>query len=295
MRTVVRGTALAFFVLLGARALAAPAPVEDPVSRYAQALGEANTRLRPEARYDLAQRFLLLASYYRLDPALLMALVTVESSWHSRAASSAGALGYGQLMPATAAHLDVDPLEPYENLDGAARYLRRLLNRFATRSYDERVRLALASYNAGPYAVQRYGGIPPYAQTRAYVVNVLRWRDAYAKLSTSSRHDATRILAQVMATPAPRHSPQHPAPRHAARHTAAAADVRPPAPLLATSRRPLYERPQFDAYAPDPYETPVPSPKVQHGLAGFFTRMFHKRRDEAAPAPPSSSSPAALY
>ena len=287
MRTVVRGTVLAFFVLLGATAQAAP--IDDPVTRYAQALGEANARLRPAARYELAQRFLLLATYYKLDPALLMALVTVESSWHARVVSGAGALGYGQLMPSTAAHLDVDPLEPYENLDGAARYLRRLLNQFATRSYDQRVRLALASYNAGPNAVLRYGGIPPYTQTRAYVVNVLRWRDAYAQLSASTHHDAARILAQLYGKPV-----AHPQPRHPAHHIAAAATARPPQPIVLAHDRPLYERPELDAYAPDPYETPVPSaPKAQHGLAGFFTRIFHRRHDDAVPAP--SSSPQALY
>lgn len=288
MRTVVRGTALAFFVLLlGVNARAA---LDDPVTRYAQALGEANARLQPAARYELAQRFLLLASYYRLDPALLMALVTVESSWHARVVSPSGALGYGQLMPATAAHLGVDPLEPYENLDGAARYLRRLLNRFATRTYDERVRLALASYNAGPAAVQRYGGIPPYAQTRAYVLNVLRWREAYARLSAANRHDAARILAQVMGKPAPR------APHRASPRAIVAAKQTAPPPLAVVPRRrpSMYERPEMDAYLPDPYETVAPSAaKTPRGIGGFFTRIFHHRRDDATPATPAS--PAALY
>ena len=145
-------------------------------ARYADALGAANSRLPRAVRRDLAERVLLLSSYYKLDPCLLGALVSVESAWRSRAVSPVGAIGYGQLMPGTAATLDVNALEPYENLDGTARYLRRMLNRFAGRDVQTRMQLALASYNAGPAAVSRYHGIPPYRETRAYVRNVLRTR-----------------------------------------------------------------------------------------------------------------------
>jgi hypothetical protein len=149
------------------------------VARYADALGTANGRLPRAVRRDLAERVLLLSSYYKLDPCLLGALVSVESAWRSRAVSPVGAIGYGQLMPGTAATLDVNALEPYENLDGTARYLRRMLNKFAGRDLLTRMQLALASYNAGPAAVSRYRGIPPFRETRAYVSNVLRTRRAF--------------------------------------------------------------------------------------------------------------------
>jgi hypothetical protein len=156
-----------------------PASGDTLVARYARALGTANGRLPPAARRDLAERVLLLSSYYKIDPCLLGALVTVESAWRSRAVSPVGALGYGQLMPTTASALHVDALEPYENLDGTARYLRRMLNRFAGRDQLTRMQLALASYNAGAGAVDRYHGIPPYRETRAYVANVLRTRATF--------------------------------------------------------------------------------------------------------------------
>ncbi|HTV72168.1 MAG TPA: lytic transglycosylase domain-containing protein [Candidatus Acidoferrales bacterium] len=104
-----------------------------------------------------------------LDPALIEAVIASESSYDPHAVSPAGARGLMQLMPATAAELGVvDPDDPAQNVAGGARYLRSLLDRYA---HD--VPLALAAYNAGPGAVHQFGGIPPYAQTRAYVAHVL--------------------------------------------------------------------------------------------------------------------------
>lgn len=172
------------------------------VARYADALGTANARLPLAARRDLAERVLLLSSYYKLDPCLLGALVSVESAWRARAVSPAGALGYGQLMPGTASALRVDPLEPYENLDGTARYLRRMLNRFAGRDQLTRMQLALASYNAGAGAVERYHGIPPYRETRAYVANVLRTRHSFvASIASPASPAPVAQVARVMPVP----------------------------------------------------------------------------------------------
>jgi len=179
------------------------------VGRYADALGTANARLPRAVRRDLAERVLLLSSYYKLDPCLLGALVSVESAWRSRAVSPVGAIGYGQLMPGTAATLDVNALEPYENLDGTARYLRRMLNRFAGRDVQTRMRLALASYNAGPAAVARYRGVPPYHETQAYVSNVLRTRRAFvAAVALPRRHRASRQARTVAVTPRSPRSPR---------------------------------------------------------------------------------------
>lgn len=98
---------------------------------------------------------------------LFLRLVQQESGWNPRARSPKGALGLGQLMPATARRLGVDPLDPAQNLEGAARYLRQQFLRFGN------WRLALAAYNAGPEAVERHGGVPPYAETKNYVRAIL--------------------------------------------------------------------------------------------------------------------------
>jgi soluble lytic murein transglycosylase-like protein len=93
---------------------------------------------------------------------MLVAIVTVESRWHTHALSRAGAIGLGQLMPGTAATLGVNPHNAGQNLSGAARYLSGLMQRFGTKHYD----LVFAAYNAGPKAVVAYGGIPPNGETQ---------------------------------------------------------------------------------------------------------------------------------
>ena len=102
-----------------------------------------------------------------LDVHLLRAVAWTESRGHQNAVSPKGALGVMQLMPSTAAEMGVDPLDPEANLNGGARYLARQLSRFQS------VPLALAAYNAGPGAVLRWGGIPPFAETQAYVAQIL--------------------------------------------------------------------------------------------------------------------------
>lgn len=98
---------------------------------------------------------------------LFLRLVRQESGWNPNAVSSKGALGLAQLLPTTAATLGVDPADPRQNLEGGARYLALQYRNFGT------WRLALAAYNAGPGAVIRYGGVPPFAETQGYVVAIL--------------------------------------------------------------------------------------------------------------------------
>lgn len=121
----------------------------------------------PEAAARFQPAFVAAGSRYGIDPELLTAVAWTESNFEPDAVSHAGAIGLMQIMPATAAALGVDPRDPVQAIDGAARYLREQLDRFGD------VRLALAAYNAGPGAVQRHGGIPPYEETTAYVGKVL--------------------------------------------------------------------------------------------------------------------------
>lgn len=115
------------------------------------------------------------AKKYGLDPSLLAGLVKQESGFNPNARSSAGATGLTQLMPATARSLGVtDATDPVQALDGGAKYLKQMLDKFGGDP-----KLALAAYNAGPGAVTRFGGIPPYAETKAYVEKVLANRDAF--------------------------------------------------------------------------------------------------------------------
>ena len=108
------------------------------------------------------------AARYSLSPALLEALVWQESRWHNEAVSPKGAMGLTQLMPATAQALGVDPRDPVANLEGGARYLRLMLDRFGGD-----VVKALAAYNAGPERVERAGGVPAIRETRAYVAAIM--------------------------------------------------------------------------------------------------------------------------
>ena len=103
-----------------------------------------------------------------MSPDLLSALVWQESRWQPAALSPKGAMGLGQLMPATARALAVDPRDAGANLAGAAHYLRQLLDLF-----DGDVERALAAYNAGPARVMKAGGVPPIAETRAYVSAIM--------------------------------------------------------------------------------------------------------------------------
>ncbi len=122
----------------------------------------------PSRRRDPAARIAVAAGATGVDARLIEAVARQESGLRDTAVSPAGAIGLMQLMPATARALGVDPRDADQNLMGGARYLGGLIRR-----YDGDLTLALAAYNAGPGAVDRHGGVPPYRETRLYVRAVL--------------------------------------------------------------------------------------------------------------------------
>lgn len=139
-----------------------PAPAPGPsVALPAQP----HAALRAPAR--IAPYVAAAAARHGLEPALVDAVAHQESRFRPDAVSPKGAIGVMQLMPATAADLGVNPWDVGQNIDGGARYLRAMLDRFGGD-----VALALAAYNAGPGAVERHRGVPPFAETRTYVARI---------------------------------------------------------------------------------------------------------------------------
>lgn len=117
------------------------------------------------------------ARMYGLEEALVKAVIKAESNYNPQSLSNKGAQGLMQLIPETARLMNVDdPFDPAENIRGGSNYLRLMLNQF-----NGNIDLALAAYNAGPNAVQRHGGIPPYEETRNYVQRVRRYLEQYRR------------------------------------------------------------------------------------------------------------------
>jgi soluble lytic murein transglycosylase-like protein len=144
-----------------------PKSSHSPVYRYSR-----SSSARAKAFDSIIRE---AAARHRVDSALIKAVIRAESDFVPYARSPKGALGLMQLMPATARMHNVSSVfEPRENIEGGVKHLRRLLDQ-----YHGNVRLALAAYNAGDEAVERYGGVPPFQETIDYLDRVLRFRDYY--------------------------------------------------------------------------------------------------------------------
>lgn len=128
-----------------------------------------NPKLSEAEAKAIAEAIVGYSAQFNVDPRLIAALIVIESSFIPHATSYKGAMGLGQLMPQTAASLGVHAYDPTQNVYGTVRVMRANLDRFGY----ENIHLALAAYNAGRGAVERYGGIPPYQETRWYVYNVM--------------------------------------------------------------------------------------------------------------------------
>lgn len=126
---------------------------------------------------------------HKLDPTLALSVLAKESEGDPMAVSKAGALGLFQLMPGTAASLGVDPRDPQQNIEGGVRYLSEQLKR-----YDGNLGKALAAYNAGPGAVDKYNGIPPFPETQDYVTDVLGLRESLHTATTPPKNGFPPIL-----------------------------------------------------------------------------------------------------
>lgn len=179
---------LHLLVLVGGLA-ALPATSHGDIYRYVDARGVVHfTNTPTDSNYalylreksaggNLAEVIRRHANRFRIDEALVRAVIKVESDFNPRALSSKGAQGMMQLIPETARDMNVaDPFDPEQNIRGGTRYLRLMLDRF-----DGDLELALAAYNAGPTTVQRHGGIPPYRETLDYVDRVKRYLDYYRR------------------------------------------------------------------------------------------------------------------
>lgn len=169
---------LSLFLTLGPPAALADDSSSGPltsglVAVYAQLLRHINPRLAFSQCVTYAQALIDNAARTHIDPRLLAAVITVESHWTAQAVSPVGARGLGQLMPHTAHSLGVDPRSAQQNMRGTSDYLRRMLDRFGSMPHG--LQLAIGAYNAGPNAVIKYKGIPPYHETRAYVKRVLHF------------------------------------------------------------------------------------------------------------------------
>ncbi len=156
---------------------------ENGVWRYTNVKNDARYRLFIKSREEMAIEYIdkyksiieQASNLYNVEPSLIKAMIKAESAFDPKAVSHKGAQGLMQLMPSTADLMRVnDPFDPTDNIFGGTKYLRGLLDRFG-----QNMELAVAAYNAGPEAVARNNGIPPYQETQTFVRRVIRYYNGY--------------------------------------------------------------------------------------------------------------------
>jgi len=154
---------------------AAPTTFQQQLKAAGQAFGPSPATQPDQSPGQYDSLINAAAQKYGVDPAVLKGLIRQESGFDPNSTSGAGAVGLTQLMPGTAAALGVsNPRDPAQSIDAGAHFLRQQLDAFGGD-----VQKALAAYNAGPGAVQRYGGVPPYGETQDYVRKVMAYANQY--------------------------------------------------------------------------------------------------------------------
>lgn len=166
-------------VLYGLRVLQDGPPTHSPTLAIARTILHTNVEIAPLDALTLAAATVRAARANDLPPEFLAATLLQESAFDPRALSAAGAIGIAQFMPETAADAGVDPYDPFSAIGGAAALLGSYARAYDG-AYDNPLTVALAAYNAGPGAVAQYRGIPPYAETREYINDVI---DRWAKIT----------------------------------------------------------------------------------------------------------------
>ena len=159
-------------------------PASPPVSRPAESAVSSTNISSTNIPSAYLERINSACDRHGVDPALVHALVKVESDYNPLALSRKGAMGLMQLMPQTALDMNVrDTFDPNENIDGGVKYLRYLLDR-----YEGNLSLALAAYNSGETAVKRWGTVPPFKETQEYVQKIMKLYHGTGKMSDSRRY-----------------------------------------------------------------------------------------------------------
>lgn len=169
--------------LIGARLLYDGAATSSATLAVTRAVLHTNQRIAPVDALRLAGAAVHAAERNDLPPEFFAATLLQESAFDPQAMSSAGAVGIAQFEPSTADGIGIDPFDPYDSIDGAAALLAEYVHGYDGR-YANPYAAALAAYNAGPGAVSAYHGVPPYAETRAYINDIV---DRWAKIAGYER------------------------------------------------------------------------------------------------------------